>query len=71
MVMCPGQRGWDGDTFIFANYIMPYSQLKFVTLYRDIIVQKPSLDLKQGIFYQGIENYAIKVGKKKFENSDL
>ena len=51
-------------TFIFANYVMPYSQLKFVTLYRDIIVQKPSLDLKQGIFYGGIENYAIKVGKK-------
>lgn len=58
-------------TFIFANYIMPYSQLKFVTLYRDIIVQKPSLDLKQGIFYQGIENYAIKVGKKAEDGKNI
>ena len=58
-------------TFIFANYVMPYSQLKFVTLYRDIIVQKPSLDLKQGIFYQGIENFAIKVGKKNEDGKNI
>ena len=58
-------------TFLFANYVVPYSQLKFVTLYRDIMVQKPSLDLKQGIFYQGIENYAIKVGKKNEDGKNI
>ncbi|MFN0082647.1 MAG: LptF/LptG family permease [Ferruginibacter sp.] len=56
-------------TFLFANYVIPYSQLKFVTLYRDILVKKPALNMKQGIFYQDIDKYAIKVGKKN-ENSD-
>ncbi len=56
-------------TFLFANYVIPYSQLKFVTLYRDILVKKPALNMKQGIFYQDIDKYAIKVGKKN-ENGD-
>ena len=51
-------------TFLFANYVIPYSQLKFVTLYRDILVKKPALNMKQGIFYKDIDSYAIKVGKK-------
>ena len=51
-------------TFLFANYVIPYSQLKFVTLYRDILVKKPALNMKQGIFYKDIDKYAIKVGKK-------
>jgi lipopolysaccharide export system permease protein len=58
-------------TFIFANYVIPYSQLKFVTLYRDILVKKPSLDLKQGIFYTGIDKYAIKVGKKNADGKQI
>jgi lipopolysaccharide export system permease protein len=56
-------------TFLFSNYVIPYSQLKFVTLYRDILVKKPALNMKQGIFYQDIDKYAIKVGKKN-ENGD-
>ena len=51
-------------TFLFANYVIPYSQLKFVTLYTDILVKKPALNMKQGIFYKDIDKYAIKVGKK-------
>ena len=51
-------------TFLFANYVIPYSQLKFVTLYRDILVKKPALNMNQGIFYKDIDRYAIKVGKK-------
>ena len=51
-------------TFLFANYVIPYSQLKFVTLYTDILVKKPALNMKQGIFYKDIDRYAIKVGKK-------
>lgn len=51
-------------TFLFANYVIPYSQLKFVTLYRDIMLKKPALNMKPGIFYKDIDKYAIKVGKK-------
>jgi lipopolysaccharide export system permease protein len=58
-------------TFWFANYVIPYSQLKFVTLYKDILVKKPSLDLKQGQFYTGIEKYAIRVGKKDVDGKQI
>jgi lipopolysaccharide export system permease protein len=53
-----------GITFLFANYVIPYAQLKFVTLYNDIYYKKPAFDLKEGVFYTSIPSYAIKVGKK-------
>ena len=53
-----------GITFLFANYVIPYSQLKFVTLYNDIYYKKPAFDLREGVFYTHIPGYAIKVGKK-------
>ena len=53
-----------GITFLFANYVIPYANLKFKTLYYDITYKKPALDLKQGTFYTQIPGFAIKVGKK-------
>ena len=53
-----------GVTFLFANYVIPYANLKFITLYSDIYVKKPAFDLKEGVFYTQIPNYAIKIGKK-------
>jgi lipopolysaccharide export system permease protein len=49
-----------GVTFIFANYVIPFANLKFVTLYSDIYVKKPAFDLKEGVFFTHIPNYAIK-----------
>lgn len=51
-------------TFLFANYVIPYATLKFKTLYGDIYYKKPAFDLKEGVFFTHIPNYAIKVGKK-------
>jgi len=53
-----------GVTFLFANYVIPFANLKFVTLYNDIYFKKPAFDLKEGVFFTHIPNYAIKVGKK-------
>jgi lipopolysaccharide export system permease protein len=53
-----------GVTFLFANYVIPYANLKFKTLYYDISYKKPALDLKQGTFYNNIPGYSIKIGKK-------
>lgn len=53
-----------GITFTFANYVIPYANLKFVTLYNDIYFKKPAFDLKEGVFFTHIPNYAIKAGKK-------
>jgi len=51
-------------TFLFANYVIPYSSLKFRALYGDIYFKKPAFDLKEGVFFTHIPNYAIKIGKK-------
>ena len=53
-----------GITFIFANYVIPVANLKFITLYSDIYLKKPAFDLKEGVFFTHIPNYAIKIGKK-------
>ena len=51
-------------TFLFGNYVIPYANLKFITLYNDIFYKKPAFDLREGVFFTHIPNYAIKVGKK-------
>ncbi len=53
-----------GISFLFANYVVPYANLKFKTLYSDIYYKKPAFDLKEGIFFTYIPTYAIKVSKK-------
>ena len=58
-------------TFLFANYIIPYANLKFKTLYYDITFKKPALDLKAGTFYTQIPGYAIKVGKKDSDGKTI
>ncbi|HEX8356591.1 MAG TPA: LptF/LptG family permease [Segetibacter sp.] len=56
-------------SFLFANNIMPVAALKLNTLKYDIIVSKPTLDIKEGVFYDKIEGYVIKIGHKS-KNGD-
>ncbi len=60
-----------GVAFIFSNYVIPYANLKFITLYSDIYVKKPAFDLKEGVFFTYIPNYAIKVGKKESDGKTI
>lgn len=60
-----------GITFIFANYVIPYANLKFVALYNDIFYKKPAFDLKEGVFFTHIPNYAIKAGKKDADGKTI
>lgn len=50
--------------FFSNNYIVPKANLNAYSLLYDIKQTKPSLDLKEGAFYNGIPNYSIKVNKK-------
>lgn len=50
--------------FLFANYVIPVAELKMRTLLYDIRVAKPAFDIKEGIFYDRLEGYTIKIGKK-------
>lgn len=58
-------------TFLFANYVIPYANLKFVALYNDIFYKKPAFDLKEGVFFTYIPNYAIKAGKKDADGKTI
>ncbi len=58
-------------TFAFANYVIPYANLKFVALYNDIFYKKPAFDLKEGVFFTHIPNYAIKAGKKDADGKTI
>jgi lipopolysaccharide export system permease protein len=60
-----------GITFLFANYIIPYANLEFKTLYYDIGYKRPALDLKEGSFYKQIPGYSIKIGKKDKDGKTL
>ena len=56
-------------TFIFNNFILPVVQLKSHSLLFDIRQKKPTVNIKEGIFYNGIESYSLRVGKKS-KNKD-
>ena len=60
-----------GVSFFFANNVIPYANLKFKTIYSDIVYKKPALDLKEGTFYNQIPGYAIKVGKKDADQKTI
>lgn len=60
-----------GITFVFANYVIPYANLKFVALYNDIYYKKPAFDLKEGVFFTHIPRYAIKAGKKDADGKTI
>lgn len=58
-----------GVAFLFSNYIIPVANLKSRTLLSDIVYAKPAFDLKEGVFYDKITGFAIKVGKKEKNDS--
>lgn len=53
-----------GLAFYFSNNLLPIANLKMGTLLYDIRHKKPTMDLRPGVFYKGIDNYAIRVGSK-------
>src|SRR4249919_698127 len=60
-----------GVAFLFANNIIPVANLKLNALKYDIIVKKPAFDIKEGIFYDKIDGYVIKIGKKDEDDSTI
>jgi lipopolysaccharide export system permease protein len=57
--------------FLFNNDIIPVANLKMNTLKYDIIMSKPAFDIKEGVFYDRIEGYVIKIGKKEKDDSTI
>jgi lipopolysaccharide export system permease protein len=57
-----------GIAFLFSNNIIPVANLKSRTLLSDIVYAKPAFDLKEGVFYDKINGFAIKIGKKEADS---
>lgn len=57
--------------FYFNNNILPIANLKMNTLKYDIIVSKPAFDIKEGVFFDRIEGFVIKIGKKENDDSTI
>ena len=50
--------------FFYSNHIIPYTNLKAMSLIYDIKKQRQELQIREGVFYNAIEGYSIKVSKK-------
>lgn len=57
--------------YYYSDYIIPYTNLKTGTLIYDVKHQRPELQIKEGIFYNGIEGYSIKIAKKNHKTNLL
>ncbi|MFM7218479.1 MAG: LptF/LptG family permease, partial [Bacteroidota bacterium] len=57
--------------FLFSNYVLPIANLKMNALLYDVRQQKPALYITEGVFYNGIDGYSIKVGHKADDGETL
>ncbi len=60
-----------GVAFLFENNIIPYANLKLDALKWDMVATKPAFDIKEGVFYNKLEGYVIKLGKKDKDDSTI
>ena len=58
-------------SYLFSNYVQPASYLQFRALLYDVSEQKPALNIKPGVFYNGIDGYSMRVGKKLADNQTI
>lgn len=60
-----------GLTFIFMDRALPLANLKFRSILYSIVKKKPALNIQEGIFYEGIDGYTIRVGEKADDNRSI
>ena len=58
-------------SFLFSNYVMPIANLKNGSMIYDIQKKKPALNIKEGVFYNDIEGFSIKVAEKASDGKTL
>lgn len=59
------------SAFFFSNNVLPLANLKMRSLLYDIQQQRPELQIREGVFYNGIDGYSIKIGRKDFRTNML
>ncbi|MCB0700679.1 MAG: LptF/LptG family permease, partial [Chitinophagaceae bacterium] len=53
-----------GLAFVFNNNVIPFANLKALSLLYDLRNSKPAFNIRPGLFNKDIENYSIRVGEK-------
>lgn len=57
--------------FFSAVHLVPYSNMKFKTLLYDVMNKKLALNIREGVFFNEIDGYSIKVAKKSEDGMTL
>ncbi len=57
--------------FYFSNVVLPTANLKFLSLLFDVREKKLAFNIKEGVFYNGIDGYVIRVGKKDQDGNTI
>ena len=57
--------------FIFANNVTPYTNLQMRKLIYDIQQKRPEVQIQENIFYNGIEGYSIRIGRRNYKTHML
>lgn len=58
-------------SFWFTDTIVPEANVKLRTLLYEIREQKPTLSIDEGVFYDGLGDYTIRIGKKHRDNENI
>lgn len=58
-------------SFWFNNDVTPKAYMKMKSLLFNIKEQKPALSIEEGTFYDGFDNYIIRIGKKHRDNETI
>lgn len=53
-----------GLAFLFNNNVIPFANLKALSLLYDLRNSKPAFNIRAGVFNKGIEGFSIRVGEK-------
>lgn len=54
--------------FFYSNNVLPIVNLKYKSILYDVTQQKLALNFKEGVFYNGISGYVMRIGKKDPDN---
>jgi len=60
-----------GVTYYSANVLIPKANLQWGALLYDMVKKKPAMNISDGVFFNGIDGYSIRVGKKHSDNKTL
>lgn len=58
-----------GFSFVYANNVLPYSNLRLWSLMFDVRNQRPEMNIKEGVFFDGIDQVRLKISSKSKDNT--